>query len=54
VGDKSGRLCIENIVSLLWHVTVLVQKLGDNVVDFVFKTFASIITSLGYVGNKPC
>ena len=34
--------------------TVLVQKLGDNVVDFVFKTFVSIITSLGYVGNKPC
>ena len=33
---------------------VLVQKLGDNVVDFVFKTFVSIITSLGYVGNKPC
>jgi hypothetical protein len=32
----------------------LVQKLGDNVVDFVFKTFVSIITSLGYVGNKPC
>jgi hypothetical protein len=30
---------------------VLVQKLGDNVVDFVFKTFVSIITSLGYVGN---
>jgi hypothetical protein len=28
---------------------VLVQKLGDNVVDFVFKTFVSIITSLGYV-----
>ncbi len=36
-----------------WY-TVLVQKLGDNVVDFVFKTFVSIITSLGYVGNKPC
>jgi hypothetical protein len=35
-------------------VTVLVQKLGDNVVDFVFKTFVSIITFLGYVGNKPC
>jgi hypothetical protein len=34
--------------------TVLVQKLGDNVVDFVFKTFVTIITSLGYVGNKPC
>ncbi len=34
--------------------TVLVQKLGGNVVDFVFKTFVSIITSLGYVGNKPC
>jgi hypothetical protein len=34
--------------------TVLVQKLGDNVVDFVFKTFVSIITFLGYVGNKPC
>ncbi len=34
--------------------TVLAQKLGDNVVDFVFKTFVSIITSLGYVGNKPC
>jgi hypothetical protein len=33
-------------------VTVLVQKLGDNVVDFVFKTFVSIITFLGYVGNK--
>ena len=31
-------------------MTVLVQKLGDNVVDFVFKTFVSIITSLGYVG----
>ncbi len=30
-------------------VTVLVQKLGDNVVDFVFKAFVSIITSLGYV-----
>ncbi len=28
-------------------VTVMVQKLGDNVVDFVFKTFVSIITSLG-------
>jgi hypothetical protein len=24
------------------------------VVDFVFKTFVSIITSLGYVGNKSC
>jgi hypothetical protein len=36
------------------RVRVLVQKLGDNVVDFVFKTFVSIITSLGYVGNKPC
>ncbi len=23
-------------------------------VDFVFKTFVSIITSLGYVGNKSC
>jgi hypothetical protein len=34
--------------------TVLVQKLGVDVVDFVFKTFVSIITSLGYVGNKPC
>jgi hypothetical protein len=43
VGDKSGRHCLENIISLLWHV--LVQKLDDNVVDFVFKTFVSIITS---------
>ena len=34
--------------------TVLVQKLGGNVVDFVFKTFVSIITFLGYVGNKLC
>ena len=41
-------------LSPFWHVTVLVQKLGDNVVDFVFKTFVSIITLLGYVGNKPC
>jgi hypothetical protein len=32
----------------------LVQKLDGNVVAFVFKTFVSIITSLGYVGNKPC
>jgi hypothetical protein len=38
----------------LFYLTVLVQKLGGNVVDFVFKTFVSIITSLGYVGNKPC
>ncbi len=30
------------------------RELGDNVVDFVFKTFVSIITFLGYVGNKPC
>ena len=45
---------VVDIISLLWHVTVLVQKLGDNVVDFVFKTFVSIITFLGYVGNKPC
>ena len=29
--------------------TVLVQTLGDNVVDFVFKALVSIITSLGYV-----
>ncbi len=35
-------------------MTVLVQNLGDNVVNFVFKVFLSIITSLGYVGNKPC
>ena len=34
--------------------TALVQKLGDNLVDFVSKTFVSIITFLGYVGNKPC
>ncbi len=54
MGDKSGRHCLYNIISLLWHVTVLVQKLGDNVVDFVFKAFVSIITFLGYVGNKPC
>ncbi len=42
---------------------MLVQKLGDNVVDFVFKALVSIITSLGYVGDnlvdnplsiKPC
>jgi len=33
---------------------VLVQKLGRKVVDFVFKAFVSNITSLGYVGNKPC
>ena len=39
---------VGDVGSLLWHV--LVQKLGDNVVDFVFKTFASLITSLGYVG----
>ena len=31
--------------------TVLVQKLGDNVVDFVFKAFVSIITFLGYVAS---
>jgi hypothetical protein len=30
------------------------QSLGHNVTDFVFKPFVSIITSLGYVGNKPC
>jgi hypothetical protein len=52
VGDKSGRRCLYNIISLLWHVTVLVQKLGANVVDFVFETFVSIITSLGFVDNK--
>ncbi len=33
-------------------MTVLVQKVGDNVVDFVFKTFVSIITFLGYVGTN--
>ncbi len=54
MGDKRGRPCLRNLVSLHWQVTVLVQKLGDNVVDFVFKTFVSIITALGYVGNKPC
>ena len=32
----------------------VVQKLGIKVVDFVFKTFVSNITSLGYVGDKPC
>ena len=35
-------------------MTVLVQKLGSKVVDLVFKAFVSNITSLGYVGNKPC
>ncbi len=34
--------------------TLSLNNFKDNVVDFVFKAFVSIITSLGYVGNKPC
>ena len=34
------------------HVTVLVQKLGANVVDFVFKALFQSSRSLGYVGES--
>jgi hypothetical protein len=53
MGDKRGRPCSKHCFPSLAR-TVLVQQLGDNVVDFVFKAFVSIITFLGYVGNKPC
>ena len=29
-------------------------KLGDNVVDFVFKALSQTSRSLGYLGDKPC
>jgi hypothetical protein len=38
-----------------YTINTIEREVGDNVVTyFVFKTFVSIITSLGYVGNKPC
>jgi hypothetical protein len=56
-----GRWWVTNMLVLVLQTLspftgtcVLVQKLGGNVVDFVFKTFVSIITHLGYVGDKPC
>jgi hypothetical protein len=59
-GDNEKRGC-QKVVDVVFKTlspfsgtSVLEQKLGGNVVDFVFKTFVSIITSLGYVGNKPC
>ena len=33
---------------------MLVQKLGDNVVDFVFKVMSQTPRSLGYFGDNPC
>ena len=52
---KSGFLLFIKDYQFSLHINTLErEKLGDNVVDFVFKTFVSIITSLGYVGNKPC
>jgi hypothetical protein len=30
------------------------KKLGDNVVDFLFKALSQSSRSLGYVGDKPC
>ena len=43
------KLCLPYL-----YVTVLVQQLGDNVVDFVFKVLSQSSCSLGYVGDKPC
>jgi hypothetical protein len=45
VGDKRGRDLVLKTLSPSLARAVLVQKLGDNVVDLDFKTFVSICES---------
>ena len=57
---KSGFILFIKVYQFLHNKHALERrdradtKLGDNMADFAFKAFVSIITSLGYVDNKPC